>query len=215
MFVIIMYKMNGTLKQQRSVAGVVRQGVKNGWLKRPKYCESCKKKDYQIHAHHTDYSRPLFIKWLCPKCHMQEHARIKRPTNKYVKFYGASAIELADILNCNEGTVRRYHKTGVLKTVLHTGKKPKSKCIYRSKYGFAAKEIAAKLNISIPTVAYNHKNGRLKDYLLAGQKPKSNCMYRRIYGLSLVEIAEKLSISTNTTSILHHSGRLKEILRLS
>jgi hypothetical protein len=27
-----------------------------------------------IHGHHRDYRKPLFIVWLCPKCHGAEHA---------------------------------------------------------------------------------------------------------------------------------------------
>jgi hypothetical protein len=30
--------------------------------------------DKNVHAHHSDYSRPLDVKWLCAKCHHRIHA---------------------------------------------------------------------------------------------------------------------------------------------
>lgn len=39
-------------------------------IKRP--CELCERAD--VHAHHRDYSRPLDVIWLCPKCHHRLHA---------------------------------------------------------------------------------------------------------------------------------------------
>lgn len=35
-------------------------------------CVFCGRTD--VHAHHEDYSRPLDIVWLCPKCHHRLHA---------------------------------------------------------------------------------------------------------------------------------------------
>ena len=37
----------------------------------PKPCFICGKNE--VHAHHDDYSKPLQVKWLCIKCHSQEH----------------------------------------------------------------------------------------------------------------------------------------------
>lgn len=34
-------------------------------------CEACGRKDAQMHHH--DYSKPLEVKWLCVKCHWEEH----------------------------------------------------------------------------------------------------------------------------------------------
>lgn len=31
----------------------------------------------RVHAHHTDYSKPLEVKWLCPKCHHRLHANFE------------------------------------------------------------------------------------------------------------------------------------------
>jgi len=30
--------------------------------------------DQNVHAHHKDYSKPLDVVWLCPKCHHRLHA---------------------------------------------------------------------------------------------------------------------------------------------
>ena len=43
-------------------------------------CQSCGKSESEvnaegkkIHAHHTDYSRPLDVVWLCDSCHIISH----------------------------------------------------------------------------------------------------------------------------------------------
>jgi hypothetical protein len=37
-------------------------------------CEVCG--DPQTHAHHDDYSKPLDVRWFCPRHHREEHARV-------------------------------------------------------------------------------------------------------------------------------------------
>lgn len=47
----------------------------NGKLKeRP--CEYCGR-DWGVHKHHPDYSRPLFVQWLCARCHAKEHKKLR------------------------------------------------------------------------------------------------------------------------------------------
>lgn len=39
-------------------------------------CEVCGAA--KVHAHHDDYSKPLDVRWLCFKHHMQHHAALKK-----------------------------------------------------------------------------------------------------------------------------------------
>lgn len=46
-----------------------------GKIKR-KPCEECGT-TVNLHKHHPDYSRPLFVKWLCARCHKAEHKKLR------------------------------------------------------------------------------------------------------------------------------------------
>jgi hypothetical protein len=55
---------------QKRANNIVRRAIKNGSLIK-KTCEVC---GYEItHAHHDDYSKPLVVRWLCPKHHIEHH----------------------------------------------------------------------------------------------------------------------------------------------
>lgn len=45
----------------------------SGKLHRPKICSKCKK-ICLCHAHHSDYTKPFKIIWLCNSCHAQLHS---------------------------------------------------------------------------------------------------------------------------------------------
>lgn len=53
--------------------------VRLGQIDKPDRCEQCGKKctGKQLHGHHIDYSRPLYVFWLCPLCHAAEHIQIR------------------------------------------------------------------------------------------------------------------------------------------
>lgn len=44
-------------------------------------CSKCGWK-HSVHMHHPDYSRPLYVIWLCWRCHAAEHKaeRVSRAT---------------------------------------------------------------------------------------------------------------------------------------
>lgn len=46
----------------------VRVALEKGVLTRPDNCQECPATK-SIQAHHEDYSKPLQVDWLCPKCH--------------------------------------------------------------------------------------------------------------------------------------------------
>ncbi len=52
------------------------QGVRTGKLKRPDeaICQECGAS--KAHKHHDDYSKPLEVLYLCPKCHRKRHREI-------------------------------------------------------------------------------------------------------------------------------------------
>lgn len=50
----------------------VNYAVKTGKLLKPKTCQDCSKES-RIEGHHDDYTRPLDVLWLCPRCHKAKH----------------------------------------------------------------------------------------------------------------------------------------------
>lgn len=52
---------------------LVYEAIKRGELVRPTVCSGCGEGG-RIEAHHDDYSKPLDVRWLCPRCHKARHA---------------------------------------------------------------------------------------------------------------------------------------------
>lgn len=54
----------------------LRYAVARGNVAKPATCSSCGASPGigAIHGHHTDYSQPLAVVWLCAQCHATEHA---------------------------------------------------------------------------------------------------------------------------------------------
>ena len=49
--------------------------IQSGEIIRPDECSNCGAVG-NIHGHHTDYSKPLEVEWLCAKCHGKVHVII-------------------------------------------------------------------------------------------------------------------------------------------
>lgn len=61
-------------RDKRRAQNRVAKAVKAGRLVRPDACENCGSGG-RIQAHHHDYSKPLDVKWLCPRCHGKTHRK--------------------------------------------------------------------------------------------------------------------------------------------
>ena len=59
--------------ERKAAKSAVYCAVKTGRLKPPKRCSGCGRFASRIHGHHEDYSRPLGVRWLCPRCHGSIH----------------------------------------------------------------------------------------------------------------------------------------------
>lgn len=61
-------------KRKVQVHNIVNTAIRNGELVRPEYCSKCHS-PAKVEAHHTDYSRPFYIHWLCHDCHTELHKK--------------------------------------------------------------------------------------------------------------------------------------------
>ena len=64
--------------EQAKAHAAVAKAVADGRLWRPSKCSKCRKKG-KIHGHHRDYTKPLDVVWLCPRCHGAEHKGTRKP----------------------------------------------------------------------------------------------------------------------------------------
>lgn len=63
----------GGERAKHNARGAVRRALKRGDLTRLP-CEQCGATD-NVEAHHDDYARPLEVRWLCRRHHIDEHLR--------------------------------------------------------------------------------------------------------------------------------------------
>lgn len=76
----------------------VRDLVRRGKLIKPDTCEMCHKKFKQryLSGHHSDYTKPLDVVWLCLSCHIILHRKLlleNKSINPSFLFYNAKLNE--------------------------------------------------------------------------------------------------------------------------
>lgn len=67
------YRQNNPIKMQAH--NRVSHALRDGRLSRPDGCNACGDTGQRLHAHHDDYAKQLDVRWLCPGCHHQWHAK--------------------------------------------------------------------------------------------------------------------------------------------
>lgn len=56
---------------------LVHRAIERGTMQKPHGCSLCGKEPPErlLQAHHPDYSKPLDVEWLCPRCHGLVHRK--------------------------------------------------------------------------------------------------------------------------------------------
>jgi hypothetical protein len=70
--------------EKRKAHMMVDSALKSGAITRSDQCEICGNKK-RLFAHHTDYSEPLIVVWLCDKCHKDVHRLSAKPYLEYLR----------------------------------------------------------------------------------------------------------------------------------
>jgi ribosomal protein S27AE len=60
---------------KRSATTATSNAIRDGRLV-PQPCEKCGSEN--VEAHHDDYSKPLDVRWLCRKHHLEHHGKVSR-----------------------------------------------------------------------------------------------------------------------------------------
>lgn len=84
--------------EKRAAHLAVEQALKDGRLVKPEVCEICDR-SLPLAGHHTDYSEPLVVVWLCDGCHKDVHRKSNlayleflRADEDYRKLYESKEI---------------------------------------------------------------------------------------------------------------------------
>lgn len=64
-------------RKKHNVRSYAQASQKRGKLV-PRSCEECGERKAQ--KHHPDYTKPLYVKWLCKRCHQALHRKITAQT---------------------------------------------------------------------------------------------------------------------------------------
>lgn len=82
----------------KAICRKVSIAVSGGHLFKPKEC-ACGKSPVQ--AHHTDYSKPLEVEWLCKDCHRSRHIpKVVIPDNVWLTKAGIKFMTKKEYYAC-------------------------------------------------------------------------------------------------------------------
>jgi hypothetical protein len=73
----------GRYSEKVKAKNALNNAIYLGRISKPEICSVCGCTGI-IHGHHTDYSKPLEVIWLCPQCHSNVHHDRSQLTNRYM-----------------------------------------------------------------------------------------------------------------------------------
>lgn len=63
------YRSMAKHKEKQAARALLNYAIRKGLMTKPKICSHCFNKVERIQGHHTDYTKPLEVVWLCKDCH--------------------------------------------------------------------------------------------------------------------------------------------------
>lgn len=63
---------------------ILSKAVQSGKIQKPSHCQDCGATGV-IEGHHTDYTKPLDVAWLCKHCHTEAHRHLRQAASKRVE----------------------------------------------------------------------------------------------------------------------------------
>ena len=105
----------------------VARALLDGRLVKPKHCEECGRfveTSRNLHAHHDDYSQPLIVRWLCPRCHRRTPRGINgrddlTDNHLSVRLDELTGRELAELVAYFAANFGDSSSSQVLRTAIH------------------------------------------------------------------------------------------------
>jgi len=73
----LFYLLNIYDKNKFEANKLLAEALRNGEIKKPDNCQICNEIK-PLDGHHADYDRPLEVVWVCRKCHMQIHKKLRQ-----------------------------------------------------------------------------------------------------------------------------------------
>ncbi len=72
---MVKVRVPGNERQKANARNAISNAIRDGRIRKPNRCERCGSEPppRHLHAHHDDYSKPLYVEWLCARCHDSEH----------------------------------------------------------------------------------------------------------------------------------------------
>lgn len=70
------YRTREDVKAKDKARSTLENALLGEQIRRPNKCEICNV-ECKPEGHHFDYSKPLFVQWVCNKCHNQIHGKLK------------------------------------------------------------------------------------------------------------------------------------------
>lgn len=70
------YRNRTSVKYKDKARDILENAVLGEKIRRPNKCEICDI-ECKPEGHHFDYSKPLFVQWVCNKCHNKLHGKLK------------------------------------------------------------------------------------------------------------------------------------------